>query len=253
MNKEIIDIIDNNIILNDIFYNPYYFGYSQDGIFKDVTIDDWHKAAYRLMQSIIKIGNGVPYLEATAPWYTPLFLFLEKENIKGEDIIDIGCELGIPLWDAVLNNSKNIVGIDMVDNKPNYFLEKIKYIQCQILDLQQIYNSLNKISHVGGILNCTEVLEHLPYNSVSSFILFCQNIKPDYLYFTTPTFLYPDGFLKPWQHYKTLPMWQGQFLGDQPHVKSWESFEIEEFICDLGYKKIGSFRGYYRIGVIAGK
>ncbi len=249
------DWIEEKIYKNDVVKNTFLsqnlFGLRKEKFYKDIVLDNWYDASIRLMESVLLVGNDTPFFNDIIAWQNPFFIFLVKENILQHDIIDIGCGLGIPLWDAFRYKSENIYGIDM-SNLDYFFSDKIQYNQCQILDLNQVYSFLSQIKYTGGFLSCTEMIEHIPYNPLPPLLLFCQHIKPDFIYFTAPTNSYPGNkFLLEWVHYKELPMWQGQYLGTRPHSKGWEMFELEELANDLNYNIIGSFCGYWRNGILA--
>ena len=123
-----------------------------------------------------------------------------------------------------------------------------------ILDINKLRYNLSLVENPIDFLVCTEVLEHLEFNPLPSFLLTVEMLHPKYIYVTAPTCYYPGGFQIDWMHYKKLPCWRGEkTYSGLGHYKGWAYDELEDLMTDLGYKITGGIWANWRVMALGEK
>jgi hypothetical protein len=234
-----------------LFTNPSYFDLYKFGCLRAITLDDWLGAAERLFAVCTpEHGCTVEGLKDISSWLLPLYSHYVHENLSPTGVVDLGCGVGVTLWDAAGHGCADLVGIDL-DATPPYLPPQATYFGCNMLDLRQMRRAADRSIHRGGTLCCTEVLEHLEFSPLPPLLLLTETVRPDYIYLTAPTFGFPGGFLRPWQHYKDLPCWRGQPVRHPtPHTKPWTFAELADLIDELGFDLDGGWWAAWRVGIV---
>jgi len=182
-------------------------------------------------------------------WILPLVAHCNSQGYPS-GIVDVGGGASTLTW---LMKDRGVENRAVIDMLPYHkYADGTLVLKNQMLDLDDLRRGIESIPWKGGMLCCTEVLEHLQYNPMPSLLLITERLKTDFVYLTAPNYLYPDKFmLDNWRHYSELPIYRGQkFSGACWHYKPWTIDEISELVGEIGYDVMGSFAGWWRVGII---
>lgn len=232
------------------------WGVEMRGRFGGVTKEAWDDACDRMVKvKSVMLDHGVisDAKMRDAGWIVPLLCLMGVDQMLFSlPIIDVGCGPSTFVWDAYLRGIKPIVGIDMWVT-PTLFPPSptIQRVKSQVLDLGELRAGLDSVVFPpGGLMICTEMVEHLSYNPLASFVMIVERLKPRFLYITAPTPLNNDNAMS-WRHYSDLPTYRGQRVRMSSwHVKGWTIDELGELVYDLGFSDDDCFGGLSRVGWI---
>lgn len=238
----------------EAFLKPVNWGVSMEGCFLNVTQERWDDACERMVEikSVMLERNAI--LEAPLDdvvWVAPLLAEMDPMHLSHLPIVDVGSGPSCFIWDAYLRGIKETLGIDMFCFK-GQLPEEAKAVQCQILDLPATRSTLSSVSFPpGGLMVCTEMLEHVEYNPLAGMLLIVETLKPSRLYVTVPTYVHQDSKVRGWMHYSEMDGYRGQRMLISPwHYKGWAIEELIEFCLELGFTRDGIFAGYNRLGFL---
>jgi hypothetical protein len=171
----------------------------------------------------------------------PLMVQMEVEGYVPSAVCDLGCGVSTLIRDAVRAGVQTTLGIDLANESAH---RGIRAVSCNFLDLKDLDRALQEgLTHTGGLLTCTEVLEHLPYNPLPVMVMLVERLRPERIYLTAPT-LWEADCMVPWLHYSRLPTWRGEWYQRATwHFKFWMPDEMLDLVTELGFRAIGTWAG----------
>lgn len=237
----------------EMFHQPANWGIATTGSFWSLNEEGWDSGCDRMVDVKSVMLERSAIMDATledAGWIVPLLAQMGPMHLSHLPIVDVGCGASTFLWDGYLRGIRNLMGIDMSCFQKQ-FPPECGMSQCQVLDLSSVREALRSTSFpIGGLMVCTEMLEHMEFNPLPGMLLIVEKLKPRYLYVTVPTSLNNDNRVQ-WMHYADLPVYRGQRIMMPPwHYKGWATEELVEFCWDLGFRHDGMFGGFSRIGFL---
>lgn len=238
----------------EMFRQPANWGVENYGCFWNVNQEMWDAGCERMVEvKSVMLEHSAIMVAALedAGWIVPLFTQMAPLHLSHMPIVDVGCGSSSFLWDGYLRGLNRLLGIDMRCH-PSKFPPGVEKVESQILDLPAVRASLDPVSFpAGGLMVCTEMLEHMEFNPLPGMLLIIETLKPKHLYVTVPTYLNRDNKRSSWVHYSELPTYRGQRMPMSPwHYKGWAMDELSEFCSELGFDQEGMFGGYSRIGFL---
>lgn len=210
----------------------------------DSAVDEFIATREHMRSQGISVSND----DQDSCWQVPFLWWARKHSVMTTNLTDIGCGLSTPSWAFHLSGSPHQLMIDFTDvgfaSPPTG-----RSISMNILDLGSIRRS-QIWTHMGGMMVCTEVLEHLQFNPVPPFLLMTEMVDPDFIYISTSPFLNRDTMVD-WHHYSTMPLYRGQRMFTSGwHYKGWSLDELCDFVVDIGFHVDSYFAGLRRLGIV---
>jgi hypothetical protein len=239
-------------MLNMRTFRPH-FGIEASGVFANLSEGQWKRGVDRLCASqgvcMEQTGFPIECHQLEHLYLLPLMVQMEVEGKSPSAVFDLGCGASTLIRDAVRSGAEKTLGVDLANESAQ---KGIHAVSCQFLDLRDLDRALREgLEHTGGLLACTEVLEHLPYNPLPAMVMIVERLMPDRIYLTAPT-LWGGDFMAPWVHYSRLPTWRGEWYQRGTwHFKAWMPDEMLDLVTELGFRAIGNWAGQQRCGILA--